>query len=130
MTFEISSELQQEMLAQAALTPGIEVCGLLLGAGQRITQVVQSRNVAADPACQFEIDASVLIAAHRAERAGGPAILGCYHSHPNARTGPSPQDADMADQIGWLWIIIAGGGLRGWEVERQGVFKQVALNAV
>lgn len=129
MTFEISSELQQEMLSQAARTPGIEVCGLLLGAGRRVTNVVQSRNVAADAARLFEIDASVLIAAHRAERTGGPAILGCYHSHPNGRVGPSLQDAEMADQIGWLWIIIAGGGLRGWKVERQCVFKPVTLLA-
>ena len=34
----------------------------------------------------LEIDPAKLIAALRAERGGGPAVVGCYHSHP--RGGP------------------------------------------
>ncbi len=127
MTFEISSELHAVLLAEAAKSPDHEVCGLLLGQGSRVSDIVLADNVAENPERQFEIDPAVLINAHRQQRAGGPAILGCYHSHPNGRVEPSSQDAEMADQIGWLWIIIAAGQARGWVVQARGTFKEVAL---
>ncbi len=130
MRFEISSELHAALLAEAAKSPDHEVCGLLLGQGSRVSDIVLADNLAENPARQFEVDPIVLINAHRRQRAGGPAILGCYHSHPNGRVGPSPQDAEMADQIGWLWIIIAAGALRGWVVEARGAFKEVSLHIV
>ena len=70
-------------------------------------------NVAAEPARAFELDPAVLIAAHRAARAGGDAILGHYHSHPGGDPQPSSCDAAAA-AAGELWLVVAGREARLW----------------
>ena len=106
MRVEISSALLERILALAAADAN-EICGLLLGAPGRIEAILPAANVAADPARHFELDPSVLIAAHRAMRAGGPMILGHYHSHPSGVAAPSPTDAACAAPDGSLWMIVA-----------------------
>ncbi|MET0361887.1 MAG: M67 family metallopeptidase [Sphingobium sp.] len=91
-----------------------EICGLLLGGQGRVDTFLASANVAADPARRFEIDPAVLIAAHRAARHGGPAIVGCYHSHPSGRAVPSAADAAQAAPEGMLWLIVGSGQARLW----------------
>ena len=83
-----------------------EICGLLLGRSDRVTDAPPCRNVAADPIRSFEIDPAQLIAALRAERGGGARVIGCYHSHPRGSADPSPRDAEAAAPNGWLWLII------------------------
>ncbi|MDR6849157.1 proteasome lid subunit RPN8/RPN11 [Sphingomonas sp. BE270] len=107
MTLEISSTLLARLLNEAANAPEQEVCGLLFGTAERLDAVRPCRNVAAEPDRAFEIDPAALIAAHRATRDGGPAIIGCYHSHPNGAATPSARDAAAAAPDGALWIIIA-----------------------
>jgi desampylase len=126
MNWQISSALGDTLLAAAASDPGREVCGLLFGKPGSITSVQPCRNVADDPATTFEIDPAALIAAHKAARSGGPAIVGCYHSHPNGREGPSDHDARSAGQ--GLWIVIAGGALRAWFADGKGQFSRVSLS--
>lgn len=89
-----------------------EVCGLLFGDPDRVDAAAGCRNVAADPTSAFEIDPAQLIAAHRAARAGGPRLVGCYHSHPSGDATPSRRDAAAADANEWLWVIVGGGGAR------------------
>jgi proteasome lid subunit RPN8/RPN11 len=101
--------LLDEIRARAA-ADAQEVCGLLLGRSDRVTQALHCRNVAADPGRSFEIDPAQLIAALRAERAGGARVVGCYHSHPSGPPEPSPRDADAAAPNGWLWLIVGGDG--------------------
>lgn len=95
-----------------------EVCGLLVGEPGHVVAVVHCANVAADPATAFEIDPARLIAVHRAARAGGPSIVGCYHSHPGGEVAPSPRDAADAAPNGWLWLIVGG--------RETGVYRAVA----
>lgn len=64
-------------------------------------------NVAPDPLRHFEIDPAALIAAHRASRAGGLAVLGYFHSHPNGLARPSATDARAAAGDGRIWAIVA-----------------------
>ncbi len=98
-----------------------EACGLLLGDTGLITDATRARNVATDPARRFEIDPAHLFETHRRARAGGPAILGCWHSHPNGRPGPSRQDAEGALIPGWLWLIaLPGGGFTLWRRSADG----------
>lgn len=113
MGLEISSTLLQRLLEAAAETPDREVCGLLLGTPVRIEAMLPCRNVAPDPHVAFEIDPSQLIAAYRAERGGGPRIVGCYHSHPVGAPTPSARDAAAAAPDDWIWAILAEGGA-GW----------------
>ena len=76
--------------------------------------MVETPNVSPDPATSFEIDPAALFAALRAERAGGPRLVGHYHSHPNGLASPSLRDAAMALQPGRLWLIVTAGATRMW----------------
>ncbi|MGC6399207.1 M67 family metallopeptidase [Sphingomonas sp. FW199] len=97
-----------------------EACGLLFGSVDRVTAWSATPNVAADPHRHFEIDPAALIAAYRAERAGGPAIIGWWHSHPGGDPSPSLTDAAMAVPDGRLWLIVGAGGVAAWRASNGG----------
>ena len=110
---EISRVALDAIRAEAVASPAVEVCGLLLGAGLRVERVVACRNVADDPTTGFEIDPQALIAAHKAARGGGPAVIGHYHSHPNGKAEPSARDAAAA-WGGQVWVIVGADDVRAW----------------
>ncbi|CAN5345732.1 hypothetical protein BH09PSE4_BH09PSE4_23580 [soil metagenome] len=120
MRLEISSDVIDQIVAESAAAPDREVCGLLFGTADRVSSVQRCSNVASDPARSFEIDPSQLIAAHKAARAGGPAIVGCYHSHPNGGATPSARDASAATPDGSIWVIAAGGAVAIWRAVENG----------
>ena len=98
-----------------------EACGLLLGrpggGGEHVVAAVACANVAADPLRHFELDPAALIAAHRAARAGGPPVLGYFHSHPTGHPLPSATDCAHAGGDGRVWAIVTGDaatGAIGW----------------
>lgn len=82
-----------------------EACGILLGSAEHITGFTPTANVHAAPATHFEIDPQALIDAHRAARAGGPEVVGYFHSHPAGPAQPSATDARMASGDGRIWAI-------------------------
>ena len=127
MDVRVSSEVLTTIRAAASATPGVEVCGLLLGAVDRITDVRACANVAVDPARRFEIDPGGLFAAHRAARGGEATVIGCYHSHPTGVAVPSACDADSAMGDGAVWLIVAGDAVRAWRTVERGVFVAVEL---
>lgn len=102
------------MIAAARERHPEEACGLLLGHGGAVTLAASTANIAALPQRRFEIDPAALIAAHRSARAGGPAVLGYFHSHPTGSARPSPTDASMAARDGRIWAIIAGDTVLCW----------------
>ncbi len=97
-----------------------EACGLLLGSGELIERAVACANAAADPLRHFEIDPGALIAAHRAERAGGERLIGYWHSHPVGHPLPSATDCQHASGDGRIWAIAAGGEVTFWRDGPQG----------
>ena len=105
----ISSALLDELQAASAASPGAEICGLLYGRPDAIFMAEACANVAPRPDRAFELDPAALIAAHRRARAGGPAIIGHYHSHPSGRAEPSAIDAEAAPPDGALWLILTAG---------------------
>ncbi len=122
----------RRIIDEATASPGAEVCGLLFGSSHRIDAARPCRNVAPAPADSFEIDPVALLAAHKAARAGGPAIAGCYHSHPCGPAEPSARDAAAAAPDGALWLIVGeiedGGAARLWRARCDGQgFDSVAL---
>lgn len=129
MTVRISRSLLTELIGRAA-GRDMEICGLLLGAADRIDTHLPAANVAPDPRRHFEVDPAVLIAAHRAGRAGGPVVVGHYHSHPTGFASPSRTDAQAALADGALWLIIGGDGARLWQAGGTGLwgrFTELAL---
>lgn len=125
MRIAIAAALLERLRAEAAAAPEREICGLLFGSLDRIEAVQPAANIAADPSAWFEVDPAALFAAHRAERAGGPVLIGHYHSHPNGRADPSPRDLAAAEP-GRLWLIIGGGIVRAW-LAQAGAFREIVI---
>ena len=111
----ISPANLSRIIAQAEQAFPNECCGLLLGlrqqAGCQIQQVRPMRNVADRPQLGFTFDPREQLVAMREADAAGLEMLGHYHSHPNARSGPSPTDLKNARQHfdRGLWLILAIG---------------------
>ena len=120
MGCRISRSLLDAIRREAAAVSPLEACGLLYGAPDRIDDWDAVENIAEDPARRFEIAPAALFAALRAERGGGPRIVGYWHSHPGGDPRPSPTDAAMAQGDGKLWLIVAGDEARLWRAEPDG----------
>ena len=126
MRLAISSLLVEEMRRAATASPDAEICGLLLGRGAVVETVLPCVNVATDRRIAFEIDPAALIAAHRAARQNGPALIGHYHSHPTGHAVPSACDAAAAEP-GLYWIIVGDGEARCWLAADGGRFVPVDM---
>jgi proteasome lid subunit RPN8/RPN11 len=120
MKVRISSEVLAGIRAHAAAEPGREVCGLLLGSDDHVTSFQPTANGAEDPQRHFEIDSAALFAALRDERAGGPKLVGYYHSHPHGAAEPSATDHAGAAPDGKVWLILAGDAVTGWRAGPDG----------
>lgn len=114
MALEVTSGTIATLIAEAARAAPAECCGLLLGRAGCVTEARPAANVAADPLRRFEIDPAALLAAHRAARTGGPAIVGYYHSHPDGHPVPSATDCEHASGDSRAWAIVAGGEVAFW----------------
>jgi len=126
MDLTISRALLDEIRRAAVASPEAEICGLLLGQGSRVQAIRPCANAASDPRDSFEIDPAALIAAHRAARAGGPAVVGHYHSHPGGHAAPSARD-EAAAQPGSYWIIVAGEEVGCWLAAAGGRFMPIDI---
>lgn len=115
-----------ELLAHARQAAPLECCGLLLGNGAQVTTALPAANVAADPARHFELAPQALIDAHRRARAGGPQVLGHYHSHPAGPARPSPTDQAQAAGDGAVWAIVGSGDVTFWRDDKAG-FTQLPI---
>lgn len=120
MDIEVTSGVIATLLEEAARAAPEECCGLLLGEAGQITQAVPAGNVAEDRLTRFEIDPAALLAAHKAARAGGPEVLGYYHSHPSGHPVPSATDCDHASGDARIWAIVSGGEVAFWRDAREG----------
>lgn len=120
MELVVTSQALGQMRATAAAAHPHEACGLLLGEGTRITEARAAANVHPAPATHFEIDPQALIDAHRGARAGGPAVVGYFHSHPSGLPEPSATDRASASGDGRVWAIIAGDDVTFWQDGKQG----------
>ncbi len=114
MEIEVTSGVMATLLAESAKAAPEECCGLLLGQGGRITEARPADNVAEDRLTHFEIDPAALLSAYKAARAGGPQVLGYYHSHPEGHPVPSATDCDHASGDDRVWAIVAGGRVAFW----------------
>ncbi len=123
MKLRLSRTLAEAIQRETKAAGDDECCGLLLGdrAAMRVDAILPAANVAADPRHGFEIDPAALLAAHKAARAGGPEIVGHYHSHPEGEAVPSHTDAAMAQGDGEIWLLAGTrGDLRAWRASPQG----------
>lgn len=129
MTFEVSRIALDTVLTEAAHAYPNECCGLLLGCGERIGRAQPAANIHPDPLGHFEIDPQALVDAHRAARAGGPEVVGYYHSHPIGAAAPSATDRALASGDGRVWAIVGEGGVTFWR-DDEGGFAELSYTIV
>jgi proteasome lid subunit RPN8/RPN11 len=120
MDLHVTRAALAAMRAHAARAAPDECCGLLLGHTGAIDRARSARNVAQDPLRFFEIDPQALVDAHRAARAGGPQVLGYYHSHPGGPAEPSATDRAMAAGDGAIWAIVGERDTTFWRDDEAG----------
>lgn len=130
MTLQISRSLAAQIVSETMRFP-VETCGLLLGRDSVVNAIEPCDNVHSKPATHFELDPAALFRALRRARAGGPQVIGHYHSHPSGIAAPSATDAAQAAPDGAFWIIVAGTDLTAWRAASDGAvhgrFDPVAL---
>lgn len=120
MRIEVTSSALERLRQEAEKARPRECCGLLLGSGAHIGEARPAANVAADPQRHFEIDPQALVDAHRTARAGGPEVIGYYHSHPEGPARPSETDKAMASGDGRVWAIIGKDDVTFWRDGEEG----------
>ena len=119
MDIKVARSVIAAILAEAHRAAPLEACGLLLGA-PAIGRAITAANVHPTPQTHFEIDPLALIAAHKAERAGGPALAGYWHSHPSGSAAPSATDRAHASGDGRVWAVAGEGRVTFWRDTPQG----------
>lgn len=129
MIVEVTREVRERILAEAAAAYPRECCGVLLGEGATVRAVTAARNVHPAPEKHFEIDPRTLIHAHRAARSGGPQVMGYYHSHPRGPAEPSATDRATAAHDGRIWAIVGEGEVRFWRDDEAG-FEPLSLRVI
>ena len=117
MEIEVTRDVMNAMHAAADLAGSNEACGILLGQGAQILKFIETRNVHSYPDRHFEIDPQALIAAYKEERAGGPQVVGYFHSHPEGDAMPSQTDRECAAHDKKIWAIAAGYDVTFWRDE-------------
>jgi proteasome lid subunit RPN8/RPN11 len=120
----LPAQLRAQILREAQVAGSSECCGLVEGSRDgehfRIMGLHPARNLAVVPD-RFEIEPRDHLAAHKAARANGRTLIGCYHSHPNGQAEPSATDLAGAGEEDFLWLIAAGERLNAF-VYRGGSF--------
>jgi proteasome lid subunit RPN8/RPN11 len=95
-----------------------EACGVMLGAGGAVTEVVSADNertsapgTSAESARnRYLIDPLAYLKIERAADKRGLAVLGIYHSHPDVAARPSQFDLDHAwPNFSYLIVSVAKG---------------------
>ena len=92
-----------------------EVCGVLGGAGGRVTRVEPVPNVAATSETRYELDPGATVDAVERVEADGE-HLGFYHSHPRGPPAPSATDRAEATWSGFVYCIVSlpDSSIRAW----------------
>lgn len=120
----ISSSLVERILQESLINPDEEICGLLIGKKDLITEIWPMVNVAPDPRRFFQMDEAALIQAHRDARNRYLNVIGHYHSHPSGSCRPSPRDAALAHD-GQYWLIAASNKIEGWYAGGNGMVEGI-----
>lgn len=110
----IPAPVLEGIVAHARETLPDECCGLLIGRADRVTRAVRAGNLTPTPTA-YQIDPADHFAAIRSARADGLAVIGAYHSHPNAPAAPSRRDLAEAHFPEFVYLIVSidtSGALR------------------
>lgn len=114
-----SQVTELERLARAGAPE--EVCGLLLGHGEEVVEVVPVANVASTRTTAFRLDERAFVTVIFAAEKRGLSLVGFYHSHPDGIAIPSQADIQQAFYPDALHLIIGLAGeplMAVWRLDR------------
>ena len=99
--------LHAALLAHAAATPTLEVCGLLGGRDACASSLYRIPNEDPSPATAFEMAPQAMLAAFQTMRARNEELVGIYHSHPQSPPRPSARDLAAAAYPGVAYLVVS-----------------------
>ena len=97
-----------QLLEHARRQPHRECCGILAGQDGLITRAFPAKNIAADPARNYEIAPKEIARLMEELRERRLEFLGIYHSHPHwlDTNAPSPKDIALACYSEAIYFIV------------------------
>lgn len=97
----IGKEFADGMVAHSLEEDPNECCGILAGKDGVVSRIYRITNTARSP-YRYLMDPQEMLKAMLESERNGREILAFYHSHTHSPAYPSPTDARMAQQSGWL----------------------------
>jgi proteasome lid subunit RPN8/RPN11 len=107
LTADVEASLLAHARDGAAADPPREVCGVLVGADDRVTDLRRVPNVADAPRTRYELDPEATLSAIDDAEAAGDDVVGFYHSHPESAAVPSAIDETQATWPGYVYLIVS-----------------------
>lgn len=108
-----------------------EGCGLLLGEGDCVVEVVPSPNVA-DSAKVYEVDSRVLLRTYRRADDEGLSVIGVFHSHTHSEAYPSATDVAQAPDPTWHYVLVSlrevPATVRSFQIEDEMVIEEAVAS--
>lgn len=106
MKITLTVDVFETMLEAARKAAPLEACGLLAGAGARVTQCYVLINADASPE-HYSMRPEEQFAAVKAMRAAGLKMLGIWHSHPASPARMSAEDMRLAYTPDIAYVILS-----------------------
>lgn len=101
----IPAALYDRMLAHCRKSYPDEACGLLAGAGDRVTAFFEMTNSEPSPV-SYLMDPKEQFSAMKEIREKGLRMVGIFHSHPQSPAYPSPTDVSLAWYDDTVYVIV------------------------
>lgn len=125
MQLWMTPDLSRTIAEHARKSQPDECCGVMLGVGNHVTQVMPVPNIAENPRNNYRMDDKTVVELFlRAEREQQK-IIGFYHSHPRTAPIPSQSDIRLATYPDTAYLIVGFRGeethLAAWSIKRDRV---------
>lgn len=117
---ELTPALRGELIDLSLQALPEEACGIVLGRGGVVRDIVSMTNQARRPEDHFVLDPLEYMHAERDAGQRGLEVIGVWHSHPDGEAVPSETDRRAAWPE-WLYLIVGSPGdaqaeIRAWRL--------------
>ncbi|HVF53486.1 MAG TPA: M67 family metallopeptidase [Actinomycetota bacterium] len=118
---EIPSPLADEMIEHCRAGRPNEACGIIAGAGGRLTKVFKMTNAAASPV-RYSLEPKEQLAVYNTLEDNGWELAGVFHSHTRTEPLPSPTDIRLASEdVPYVIVSLATDDpeIRAWRIRKR-----------
>lgn len=102
----LSRAQAEQIVAHARADSPHEACGIIVGRGERASEIIPIPNSASDPLHSYYMDERSLVAALMGVESRGLELIGFYHSHPSSEPIPSRTDIRQATYPNTPYLIV------------------------